>query len=93
MLTVTNLYKVFNRGTVNERVALEGVNLTLEKGDFVKLPIFYGISEKNTHLTVGNYTYDCVFEGNTFTIVKKQYFQFNREKYFLKFFNLTLEIE
>ena len=35
MLTVTNLYKVFNRGTVNERVALEGVNLTLEKGDFV----------------------------------------------------------
>ena len=52
-----------------------------------------GISEKNTHLTVGNYTYDCVFEGNTFTIVKKQYFQFNREKYFLKFFNLTLEIE
>ena len=31
MLTVTNLYKVFNRGTVNERVALEGVNLTLER--------------------------------------------------------------
>jgi hypothetical protein len=68
-----------------------GINV--EKDDFVKLPIFYGISDKNTHLTVGNYTYDCVFEGNTFTIVKKHYFQFNREKYFLKFFNLTLEIE
>lgn len=68
-----------------------GINV--EKDDFIKLPIFYGISDKNTHLTVGNYTYDCVFEGNTFTIIKKQYFQFNREKYFLKFFNLTLEIQ
>ncbi len=35
MLKVTGLYKVFNRGTVNERVALENVSLTLEKGDFV----------------------------------------------------------
>lgn len=68
-------------------------NIKVEKDDFVKLPIFYGISEKYTHLTVGNHTYDCVFHGNTFTIHKKQYFQFNREKYFLKFFNLTLEIE
>ncbi len=67
-------------------------NINVEKNDFENLPIFYSISGKNTHLTVGNYTYDCVFEGNTFTILKKQYFQFNREKYFLKFFNLTIEI-
>jgi hypothetical protein len=68
-------------------------DINVEREDFIKLPIFYGISDKNTHLTVGNNTYDCIFEGNTFTITKKQYFQFNREKYFLKFFNLTLEIE
>ena len=68
------------------------MSINIEKDDFVKLPIFYAISGKNTHLTVGNHTYDCVFEGNTFTIVKKQYFQFNREKFLLKFFNLTLEI-
>jgi hypothetical protein len=68
-------------------------NLNIENNDFIKLPIFYSISGKNTHLTVGNYTYDCVFEGNTFTIIKKQNYQFNREKYLLKFFNLTLEIE
>lgn len=68
------------------------VSINVEKDDFVKLPIFYAISGKNTHLTVGNHTYDCVFEGNTFTIVKKQHFQLNREKYLLKFFNLTLEI-
>lgn len=69
------------------------LNLNIENDDFVKLPIFYNISEKHTHLTVGNHTYDCVFERNTFTIIKKLNYQFNREKYLLKFFNLTLEIE
>ncbi|MFH7010823.1 phospholipase D-like domain-containing protein [Flavobacterium sp. FlaQc-52] len=76
----------------SELIVRANVSINVEKDDFVKLPIFYAISGKNTHLTVGNHTYDCVFEGNTFTIVKKQYFQFNREKYLLKFFNLTLEI-
>jgi len=37
MLSVNNIYKVFNPGTVNEKLALEGVNLTLEEGDFVTL--------------------------------------------------------
>ena len=35
MLEVKNLYKTFNAGTVNEKVALNGVSLKLEKGDFV----------------------------------------------------------
>ncbi len=35
MLTITNVCKTFNPGTVNEKVALNGVNLTLEEGDFV----------------------------------------------------------
>ena len=34
MLSVKNLYKVFNPGTVNERVALQDVSLTLKEGDF-----------------------------------------------------------
>jgi phosphatidylserine/phosphatidylglycerophosphate/cardiolipin synthase-like enzyme len=76
----------------SDLIVKANVSINVEKDDFVKLPIFYAISDMNTHLTVGNHTYDCVFEGNTFTIVKKQYFQFNREKYLLKFFNLTLEI-
>jgi hypothetical protein len=87
-------YKRISPPLIPEDIIVKAnTSINVEKDDFVKLPIFYGISDKNTHLTVGNYTYDCVFEGNTFTIVKKQYFQFNREKYFLKFFNLTLEIE
>lgn len=35
MLKITNIHKTFNKGTINEKVALNGVNLTLNKGDFV----------------------------------------------------------
>ncbi|MBR3158625.1 MAG: ABC transporter ATP-binding protein [Atopobiaceae bacterium] len=35
MLTLTDVRKTFNKGTVNEKVALQGINLHLEKGDFV----------------------------------------------------------
>lgn len=35
MLEIKNIYKTFNAGTVNEKSALKGVNLTLEDGDFV----------------------------------------------------------
>ncbi len=35
MLEIKNIYKTFNAGTVNEKVALQGVNLTLDDGDFV----------------------------------------------------------
>ena len=35
MLEVKELYKTFNAGTVNEKIALNGVSLKLEKGDFV----------------------------------------------------------
>lgn len=35
MLKITNLKKTFNPGTVNAKTALNGLNLTLEDGDFV----------------------------------------------------------
>ena len=35
MLKIENIRKVFNPGTINEKVALDGVNLTLEEGEFV----------------------------------------------------------
>ena len=33
MLEIKNVYKTFNAGTVNEKVALKGLDLTLEDGD------------------------------------------------------------
>lgn len=35
MLKINNIYKTFNPGTINEKHALNGVNLTIEDGDFV----------------------------------------------------------
>ena len=37
MLTLTNITKTFGKGTVNEKTALAGVDLHLEKGDFVTI--------------------------------------------------------
>lgn len=35
MLKITNVQKTFNKGTINEKVALEGIDLHVKEGDFV----------------------------------------------------------
>ena len=35
MLEIKNVYKTFNPGTVNQKVALNDLNLTQENSDFV----------------------------------------------------------
>ncbi len=35
MLEIKNLSKTFNKGTINEKIALDHINLTLNEGDFV----------------------------------------------------------
>ena len=35
MLKIENIWKTFNPGTVNAKTALNGLNLTLNDGDFV----------------------------------------------------------
>ncbi len=35
MLILSNVRKTFNKGTINEKKALKGINLTLNDGDFV----------------------------------------------------------
>lgn len=37
MLLVNGIYKIFNPGTVNEKIALQNVSVTLDEGDFVTL--------------------------------------------------------
>ena len=36
-LEIKDVHKVFNRGTINEKIALNGVNLKLNPGDFVTI--------------------------------------------------------
>ena len=35
LLRLNDVYKVFNEGSVDEKMALQSINLTLEEGDFV----------------------------------------------------------
>ncbi len=37
MLELKNVHKTFNKGTINEKVALNGVNLRLNEGDYVTI--------------------------------------------------------
>lgn len=37
MLEIKDIHKTFNAGTINEKVALNGVDLSLEEGDFVTI--------------------------------------------------------
>lgn len=37
MLEIRNIHKTFNPGTINEKIALNGVNITLQEGDFVTI--------------------------------------------------------
>ena len=37
MLDIKDIYKTFNSGTINEKRALNGVNLNLNPGDFVTI--------------------------------------------------------
>ncbi len=37
MLEIKNLRVIFNEGTVNEKIALDNINLKLEDGDFVTI--------------------------------------------------------
>ena len=37
MLELENIHKTFNAGTINEKIALNGVGLRLNEGDFVTI--------------------------------------------------------
>lgn len=58
MLTLKDVSKTFNAGTVNEKIALSGVNLSLAGGDFVTVIGGNGAG-KSTLLNLTAGVYDC----------------------------------
>ena len=61
MLEVNQVYKTFNPGTVNEKRALNGVNLTLKDGDFVTVIGGNGAGKSTLlNLVAGVYTADQI---------------------------------
>ena len=59
MLTVKNVYKTFNKGTINEKKALNGINLHLDEGDFVTIIGGNGAGKSTTlNMIAGVYPID-----------------------------------
>lgn len=59
MLSVRNVIKVFNQGTINEKTALGGVVLELEPGDFVTVIGSNGAGKSTLlNAVAGNFTID-----------------------------------
>lgn len=64
MLRLTNIRKVFNEGTVNEKIALDGVSLTVEDGDFATIVGSNGAGKSTLFNCIGGSFY--VDEGSIF---------------------------
>jgi len=62
MLEVKNIYKTFNVGTANEKHALNGVELTMEDGDFITvIGIPFGVQHfKLARLAITPFGHDVV---------------------------------
>ncbi len=59
MLVLTNVRKTFNRGTINEKKALDGIDLTLNDGDFVTVIGGNGAGKSTTlNMIAGVYPID-----------------------------------
>ena len=60
MLKIENVYKTFNAGTVNEKKALNGINLHLDDGDFVTVIGGNGAGKSTMlNMIAGVYPVDC----------------------------------
>ncbi|MCC8073718.1 MAG: ABC transporter ATP-binding protein [Clostridiales bacterium] len=60
MLKIENVHKTFNPGTINEKKALKGVDLTLNEGDFVTVIGGNGAGKSTLlNMIAGVYPVDC----------------------------------
>ena len=60
MLEIKGVYKTFNPGTINEKKALNGIDLTLNDGDFVTVIGGNGAGKSTLlNMVTGVYPVDC----------------------------------
>lgn len=60
MLTISHVSKTFNKGTINEKKALQDLNLHLEPGDFVTIIGGNGAGKSTMlNMVAGVYPIDC----------------------------------
>lgn len=86
MLEIKNVYKTFNPGTINEKKALQGVNLTLNSGDFITVIGGNGAGKSTLlNMITGVYSVDSgTIEVDGTDVTKMP--DFKRAKYFGRVF-------
>ena len=81
MLDIINVEKTFNPGTINEKKALNGINLHLDEGDFVTVIGGNGAGKSTMlNMIAGVYSVDCgsiVIDGVDVTALP----EYKRAKY------------
>lgn len=91
MLSINNITKVFNKKTVNERVALDGVSLHLSPGDFVTIIGGNGAGKSTLlNCVAGSYLVDegyILLDGENITFQKEH----KRAKYIGRLFQDPLK--
>lgn len=91
MLKITNLKKTFNPGTVNQKIAMDDVNLHLEKGDFVTIIGSNGAGKSTLFNLIGGYFISdegrIVLDGKDITFLK----EYKRAKYIGRLFQDPLK--
>ena len=77
MLEIKNVHKTFNKGTINEKKALNGVNLHLDPGDFVTIIGGNGAGKSTTlNMVAGVYPIDqgtIILDGKDLPEYKRAY--------------------
>ena len=86
MLKIENVYKTFNPGTINEKKALQGINLVLNDGDFITVIGGNGAGKSTMlNMITGVYPVDSgKIEIDGIDITKKP--DYKRAKYFGRVF-------
>lgn len=91
MLNITNLKKTFNPGTVNQKIAMDDVNLHLEKGDFVTIIGSNGAGKSTLFNLISGYFLSdegkIVLDGKDITFMKEH----KRAKYIGRLFQDPLK--
>ena len=60
MLTISDVKKTFNKGTINEKKALNGIDLHLDEGDFCTIIGGNGAGKSTMlNMIAGVYPIDC----------------------------------
>ena len=73
MLELKEIYKTFNRGTITEKKAINGVDLKLNEGDFVTVDVGNGCAEIKNEACQGSRLQKLICGTNCHTLWQRTF--------------------